>query len=87
MSKWRVILISFLSLLVFAVPTQAEEHGQYEIHEVIKGDTLWKISHYYGVPFQNVLEANTHFENPNLIYPADHVKIPFPLVEGVYKAK
>ncbi|MET3574662.1 LysM peptidoglycan-binding domain-containing protein [Bhargavaea ullalensis] len=50
------------------------------VHIVQKGDTLWKISRQYGVPFEEVKRLNAHLANPDYIVPGmkiflpDHVK-------------
>jgi len=45
-------------------------------HRVADGDTLWKISNYYGANFDEVVEINNQFEDPNMIYPDDVVYVP-----------
>lgn len=47
-----------------------------KIHIVQKGDTLWNLAQKYGVDFEELLEANSHLANPDLIMPGMKVKIP-----------
>lgn len=47
-----------------------------KIHIVQKGDTLWNLAQKYGVDFQELLEANSHLANPDLIMPGMKIKIP-----------
>ncbi len=51
-----------------------------QVHEVKKGDTLWKIAeHYYGDGslYMNIFEANrTILKDPNLIKVGQKLKIP-----------
>lgn len=58
--------------------------GQEVFHEVVKGDTLYRIAGYYHVDFQELLDLNTHFEDYDLIYPKDKVKIPPNQIKDVY---
>ena len=46
------------------------------IYTVRKGDTLWGIAKRHGVTLTALIEANPQIKNPNLIYPANRVKIP-----------
>ena len=46
-----------------------------QYHIVKKGDTMWKISQQYNVPFKEILKLNSHFKNPAMIYPNDRVII------------
>lgn len=47
-----------------------------DTYTVQKGDTLWLISKAYQVGISEIIEANSQFENPDLIYPGDTVYIP-----------
>lgn len=74
MKKWLFVIVSAVcSLLVFAGGANAQNTVT---HIVKPGDTLWKISQSYKANFSKVLEANPHFENPNMIYPNDKVYVP-----------
>lgn len=65
-----------------------EEFGEIDgkYHRVKKDDTLWKIAGYYHVDFGELLDLNTHFIDPDLIYPSDLVKLPSNQVQGIQEA-
>lgn len=46
-------------------------------HTVLKGDTMWKIASGYKVGVGEVIGANPHVVNPDLIYPGQIINIPF----------
>ncbi|WP_213422863.1 LysM peptidoglycan-binding domain-containing protein [Bhargavaea massiliensis] len=46
------------------------------VHIVQKGDTLWKISRQYGVPFEEVKRLNAHLANPDYIVPGMKIFLP-----------
>lgn len=71
MKKFLSLLL--LVALAFGFATTAFA-AQY--HIVKKGDTMWKISQQYNVPFSEILKLNNHFKNPAMIYPNDKVIIP-----------
>ncbi|WLD95376.1 SafA/ExsA family spore coat assembly protein [Alkalihalobacillus sp. AL-G] len=56
-------------------PAHAQTQSQ-TVHIVKWGDTLWKISKRYQIGLSEIIEANPQFENPDLIYPGDKVRIP-----------
>jgi len=47
-----------------------------KIHIVQKGDTLWEISHKYGVDFEQLKDINVHIASPDMIMPGMKIKIP-----------
>ena len=55
-------------------------------HQVKKGDTLFKIAGYYNIDFGEILDLNTQFIDPDLIYPNDLVKLPSNQVQGIHEA-
>lgn len=70
--KKLISLLLLVSLAFgFATTTFAAQY-----HIVKKGDTMWKISQQYNVPFAEILKLNKHFKNPAMIYPNDKVIIP-----------
>jgi LysM repeat protein len=48
----------------------------HSVHTVVRGDTLWAISRANRTPLRDVIAANPHLTNPNLIYPGDQVYVP-----------
>jgi uncharacterized YkwD family protein/spore coat assembly protein SafA len=73
--KMKKIILAVLMLALFfqTVPTSAQSMDQ---HVVKKGDTLWKIAMKYEIGVKEIIQANTQFKNPDLIYPNDIVYIP-----------
>lgn len=45
-------------------------------HTVVKGDTMWKLAVKYQVGTSEIIAANPHITNPNLIYPGQVLTIP-----------
>lgn len=45
-------------------------------HTVVKGDTMWKIASGYQVGTSEIINANSHISNPDLIYPGQVLNIP-----------
>lgn len=45
-------------------------------HTVVKGDTMWKLAVKYETGTQEIIDANPHVSNPNLIYPSQILTIP-----------
>lgn len=45
-------------------------------HTVVRGDTMWKLAVQYEIGTQEIISANPHVTNPNLIYPGQHLTIP-----------
>jgi morphogenetic protein associated with SpoVID len=47
-------------------------------HKVVQGDTLWKLSKAWGVPLADLIKANPHLKNPNVLMTGEIVNIPKP---------
>lgn len=47
-----------------------------QLHTVQRGDTMWRISVHYQVGLSEIIAANPHIKNPNLIYPGQKINIP-----------
>jgi nucleoid-associated protein YgaU len=63
------------------------EYGEDSVHHVVKkDDTLWKIAGQYHVDFKELVDLNTQFIDPDLIYPNDLVKLPINQVQGIQEA-
>lgn len=45
-------------------------------HTVVKGDTMWKLAVKYQVGTREIIDANPHITNPDLIYPGQVLTIP-----------
>ncbi|OPJ56429.1 SafA/ExsA family spore coat assembly protein [Alkalithermobacter paradoxus] len=65
-----LILISFFTLtslnMVFADT----------VYTVVSGDSMWKIAVRYQIGLSEIINANPHIKNPDLIYPGDKLTIP-----------
>ncbi|WP_100408178.1 SafA/ExsA family spore coat assembly protein [Bacillus solitudinis] len=66
-------LIVVLFLFV-TIPTMAQ--AQSVTHTVVSGDSMWKIAVRYEVGLSEIIAANPHISNPNLIYPNQKLTIP-----------
>ncbi|WP_226576545.1 SafA/ExsA family spore coat assembly protein [Halobacillus litoralis] len=64
----------FAALLFLQVPQTT--HAETDTYIVKSGDTLWKISKKYKIGLSEIINANSQFSNPDLIYPGDRVTIP-----------
>ncbi|MHA6259308.1 LysM peptidoglycan-binding domain-containing protein [Sporosarcina sp. CAU 1771] len=47
-----------------------------KVHIVVRGDTLWKISRQYGIPFEELKRVNAHLANPDYIVPGMKIFLP-----------
>lgn len=45
-------------------------------HQVVPGDTMWKLAVQYQVGTSEIIQANQHISNPDLIYPGQTLYIP-----------
>jgi morphogenetic protein associated with SpoVID len=45
-------------------------------HVVVQGDTLWKLGKAWNVPLHEMIEANPHLKNPNVLMTGEAVYIP-----------
>lgn len=43
---------------------------------VQKGDSIWRLSKEYKIPFSMMMELNKHLHNPHLIFPKDKIEFP-----------
>lgn len=71
MNKKKIVLIIILIFLLPSVVFAATD-----TYTVQKGDTLWLISKKYQIGISEIINANTQFANPDLIYPGDKVYVP-----------
>jgi len=54
--------------------------GYQERYTVVRGDTMFLIAQRLGIPLNELIEANPHIINPNLIYPGDVLCVPFQII-------
>ncbi|WP_371017478.1 SafA/ExsA family spore coat assembly protein [Pseudalkalibacillus sp. JSM 102089] len=73
MRKSVSFLMVFLLITSLLAPTNAHAQSTYIVKS---GDTLWKISKRYKIGLTEIISANPQFDNPDLIYPGDHVNVP-----------
>lgn len=66
------MILAFLTTNIEPLPVNAAP----ATHTVVKGDSLWKIAVKYQLPFNEILKANSHLKNPNLIYPNQQINLP-----------
>lgn len=72
MKKFVSICMTLLLLFVCALPASAASLS----HTVQKGDTMWKLAVKYQIGTSEIIRANPHISNPNLIYPGQVLTIP-----------
>ena len=70
----KSIITLFTALMLSVSTVSASAAGL--THTVVRGDTMWKVASKYEVGTQEVIDANTHIVNPDLIYPGDILSIP-----------
>lgn len=46
------------------------------VHKVVQGDTLWKLAKQWNVPLADMIKANPHLKNPNVLMTGETVFIP-----------
>ncbi|MCG7213145.1 LysM peptidoglycan-binding domain-containing protein [Paenibacillus mucilaginosus] len=64
-------------------PKPAEPPSDYLYkHVVSQGDTLWKLGKAWGIPLSDMVAANPHLKNPNVLMTGDVVYIPKLKPEG-----
>ena len=72
MKKLLLIPIALIQIAT-AMPAAAQS---IERHTVVAGDSMWKIAVRYEVGVSEIIRANTHIQNPDLIYPGQILNIP-----------
>ena len=68
---WWLLAVA-LTMLVAVPSVDAAE----DTYTVKRGDTLWKISVRYEIGLSEIINANPQFDNPDLIYPGQMLRIP-----------
>lgn len=59
-----------------AFPDVIQVSGTTISHTVVSGDTMWKLAVRYQVGLSEIIAANPHIPNPDLIYPGQTLYIP-----------
>lgn len=57
-------------------PTPTPTPARPTTYTVVRGDTMYAIARHYGVSLRDLIAANPHVRDPNLIYPGDILNIP-----------
>ena len=71
MKKTRIMLTAAaLTGSLLTIPAAALSH------EVVPGDTMWKLAVQYQVGTSEIIQANPQVDDPNLIYPGQLLQIP-----------
>jgi uncharacterized YkwD family protein/spore coat assembly protein SafA len=74
MKKKLAILLVIMSLALGLNGINTAQAAQ--TYYVKKGDTLWGISKKFRIELSEIIEANPHIQNPDLIYPSQEIRIP-----------
>ncbi|QDP40553.1 SafA/ExsA family spore coat assembly protein [Radiobacillus deserti] len=69
----KKILFSALFIFFLAVPLTVSAADKYTVQ---RGDSMWKIAQRYQIGLSEIIQANPHISNPNLIYPGQVLNIP-----------
>ena len=75
MIKKRFIRLTCLFLVlinIFCVSVSAAS----KTHTVVSGDTMWKIAQRYEIGVSELIKANPHIKNPDMIFVGDKLTIP-----------
>jgi N-acetylmuramoyl-L-alanine amidase len=71
--KRLVVVIAVMAMVITVIPHEALAAT---IHTVKRGDTLWKISQWYGTTVNELKRANNHWSD--VIYPGQRLTITWP---------
>ncbi len=66
-----VAIIALSGLIIASIGATAAT-----THKVASGDSMWKIAVKYEVGLSEIINANPHISNPELIYPGQIINIP-----------
>lgn len=74
MKRKTLLLTSIIGFIfIFEKPVISQAKVPYIVHY---GDTFWNISIRYSIKLADLINVNSHVENPNMIYPGDKIYIP-----------
>lgn len=73
MKKVSSIFLGFFLAFLVANHSDAQSMDSYTVQS---GDTMWKIAVKYQIGVQEIINANTQVQNPNMIYPMQKLNIP-----------
>lgn len=62
-----------ISVCIFVLPTSVLAEETYMVQP---GDSMWRIAMKYQIGVTEIIEANPHVDNPDLIYPNQKITIP-----------
>ena len=65
------VILTLLSVMMVSIGVSAATS-----HRVESGDSMWKIAVKYEVGLSEIIKANPHILNPELIYPGQLITIP-----------
>ncbi len=65
------VILTLLSVMMVSIGVSAATS-----HRVESGDSMWKIAVKYEVGLSEIIKANPHILNPELIYPGQVIAIP-----------
>lgn len=71
----KKIISMCTALLVMAACTISASASSLS-HTVVMGDTMWKLAVKYEIGTSEIIRANPHISDPNLIYPGQVLTIP-----------
>src|SRR5690554_2494011 len=74
LKKTRRIVIATIDSFMLIAPMTTLAAGSYT---VVPGDTMWKIAVKTQTGIDELINANTQLQNPNLIYPGQKIEVPY----------
>jgi uncharacterized YkwD family protein/spore coat assembly protein SafA len=63
-------------LFVSVISSQPADAQSMDTYTVKSGDTMWKIAVKYQIGVQEIINANSQVQNPNMIYPNQKLNVP-----------
>lgn len=71
-----IIMCGVLTSINIGVEGETIAEAQSQVYTVQPGDSLWKIAVKYQAGLMEIINANKHIKNPDLIYPGQKITIP-----------